>query len=298
MKKWGIGILAAIMGLLIWYFAKPYDYRVTFKVRTLPGIVNQTIQVWSATLDSATVATGNSLGELTQQITFEDSLQQFSWKITPLTDSTSRVRVYASDPEHFLANRLQIPFADTDFEKRTRNTLLDFNSVLSEHLKEFRVRISGKAALKSTFCACTHVAGRQFDKARGMMQNYPLLGTILADNGVPLNGPPFIEIQEWDMLEGRIAYDFCYPIRRTEKLPEHPDILYRQFDGGPALKAIYNGNYITSDRAWYALMHHAESNNIQVTGLPVEIFLNNPNVGGDALQWTAEIYMPIIQAHE
>ena len=60
-----------------------------------------------------------------------------------------------------------------------------------------------------------------------------------------------------------------------------------------ALKAIYHGNYITSDRAWYALMDYAEKNGIEVVPEPVEVFFNNPNMGGDALNWTAEIYLPI-----
>lgn len=298
MKKWGAGIILVSLALLIWYFAKPYDYRVTFEVRTLPGTVNQTLQVWNATLDSATVTTGNSLGELTQQIAFRDSVQHLHWKITALTDSTSRVRVYARDPDHYLSNRLQIPFSDTDFEKRTRRTLLEFNQVLTDHLKEFRVSISGPTDLNGTYCACTHVEGKQLDKARGMMHNFPLLGSLLVDNNVSLNGPPFLEIQEWDILKGYIAYDFCYPILRSQNLPDHPEIRYRQFDGGPALKAIYNGNYITSDRAWYALKYYAEKNNIAISNLPVEVFLSNPNMGGDALQWTAEIYMPILEAHE
>ena len=68
----------------------------------------------------------------------------------------------------------------------------------------------------------------------------------------------------------------------------------KQQESVKALKATYNGNYITSDRAWYALLEHAERNAIKVSETPIEVFYNNPNFGGDELQWNAEIFMPLI----
>ena len=62
-----------------------------------------------------------------------------------------------------------------------------------------------------------------------------------------------------------------------------------------ALMAIYNGNYITSDRAWYALLDYAEKNEIPITGLPLEIFYNNPNMGADEKNWKAEVFMPFAE---
>ena len=70
-------------------------------------------------------------------------------------------------------------------------------------------------------------------------------------------------------------------------------IQYKQYNQVTALKAVYNGNYITSDRAWYALLDYAKQNNIAVNNNPVEVFYNNPNYGGDEMRWKAEIYMPI-----
>jgi effector-binding domain-containing protein len=76
-------------------------------------------------------------------------------------------------------------------------------------------------------------------------------------------------------------------------LPGHPDLNYKQIPATRALKAIYNGNYITSDRAWYTLLDYAEKMKEEVTPLPLEVFHNNPNMGGNELQWKAEIYMPL-----
>jgi len=46
-------------------------------------------------------------------------------------------------------------------------------------------------------------------------------------------------------------------------------------------------------RAWYALINYAKKNNIEIEKKPVEIFYNNPNFGGNELDWKAEIYLPI-----
>ena len=294
MKKVILVLLPLLVAGLLWYlFIKPYDYLVTFKARTFPGTINQSIKTWNSTLKDAQLVNQEGLTHLEQNIKFSDSTYLYQWDIIPLTDSTSKVKVYVKDLDHSLQNKIAIPFFNTDFEKRTISTVKDFSEKLNEHIDNFRVKVTGKKELPATYCAYVSVKANQFGKAKGMMYNYPLLNTILANNGIELNGRPFIEITEWDKETDSIHYDFCYPIIKSDSLPEHPDLKYKQFNSRNALMAVYNGNYITSDRAWYALMDYAGKNDIQVTGLPVEVFQNNPNMGGDALTWKAEIYLPL-----
>ena len=294
MKKVILVLLPLLVAGLLWYlFIKPYDYRVTFKARTFPGTINQSIKTWNSTLKDAQLVNQEGLNQLEQNIKFSDSTYLYQWDIIPLTDSTSKVKVYVKDLDHSLQNKIAIPFFNTDFEKRTISTVKDFSEKLNEHIGNFRVKVTGKKELAASYCAYVSVKTNQFGKAKGMMYNYPLLNTILANNGIELNGRPFIEITEWDKETDSIHYDFCYPIIKSDSLPEHPDLKYKQFNSRNALMAVYNGNYITSDRAWYALMDYAGKNDIQVTGLPVEVFQNNPNMGGDALTWKAEIYLPL-----
>jgi len=82
---------------------------------------------------------------------------------------------------------------------------------------------------------------------------------------------------------------------KKDSLPSGGLVTFKQFEGGQYLKATYNGNYISSDRAWYALLDYAEQKGIEIEGKPVEIFFNNPNMGGDELKWRADIYMPLSQ---
>jgi hypothetical protein len=287
-----LGILALIT--LLWYlFIKPYDYRVSFMANTTPGAINQTVKLWNATLKNSQPIEQVDLEHFTQRIAPGDSTYTYTWQVTQITDSTSRIRVYIRDVNHSLANKITIPFMETDFEKGAKKTLTELNTQLTEHLGEFKVTLAGQEEYADAFCAYVSLKGIQREKAAGMMRNYPLFSSIFAASNVEVSGLPFIEITRWDQQTDSIAYNFCYPIIQSDSLPVHPDIKYKKFSGKKALKAIYNGNYITSDRAWYVLQEYAKKNHIEVTPLPVEFFYTNPNMGGDALRWKAEIYMPL-----
>jgi effector-binding domain-containing protein len=266
---------------------------VTFKVKAIPGTINQSIKTWGASLENTEIQNNTDLLSLAQELHYGDSLHRYAWNIIPLNDSTSKVEVYITDPDHRLENRLSIPFRETNFEKRTRKTLLDFNEKLNDHIKNFRVTVIGEEELKSTYCACVKVKTSQIGKAKGMMKNFPFISTVLIENEVELNGQPFLEVTGWDRENDSLQYNFCYPVIKSEKLPQHPDLVYKQFSSRKGIKAVYNGNYITSDRAWYALLDYARKNDMATTGLPVEVFFNNPNMGSNEIEWTAEIYMPI-----
>jgi len=295
MKKKIISIIGIILlGVLLWYlFIKPYDYLVTFKANTFPGAVNQSIKTWNTSLKNGVITDQKDIDQLGQQITFNDSIFSYQWKINSINDSTSNVKVYIKDIDHSLKNKIMIPFKDTDFEKRTKKTVFDFFENLNDHINNFKVIVEGKSEIPSTYCAYVSIKTDQFKKAIGMMQNYSLLSTHMVENDIALNGKPFIEITNWNMEKDSIHYNFCFPIIKIDSLPPHKSIKYKQFNAKKALKAIYNGNYITSDRAWYALIDYANKKNIEIEYRPVEIFYNNPNLGSNELSWKAEIFLPI-----
>lgn len=288
--------LVILIGFLVWYlFFKPYDYAVKFNARTFPGAINQSIKLWSYSMSDAEIEKSDDLLQLKQTVVYNDSTFLYNWRITPLTDSTSMVQVFVTDKDHSLRNRLTYPFYHTDFEKRVKNTVVDFNEKLKQHIAKFKVSIEGLTETDPVFCAYVRLESKQIEKASGMMQNYSLLSNALVEHDLELNGRPIVVINEWDQKNDRIQYDFCYPILKKDSLPEIPLISYREIKGGSAIKAIYNGNYISSDRAWYALLDYAKKENLKVEHTPFEVFHNNPNMGGNALQWKAEVYMPIME---
>lgn len=294
MKKFSAIIGFLTIGFLLWYLIiKPYDYLVTFKVKTSAGTINQSIKLWNTSLENSSPIQQENLKNLTQQIIVKDSTFNYDWSISSVNDSISKVNVYVTDIDHSFANKISIPFGTTDFEKRTQNIITNFIDKLKEHLNKIRVRVVGIDSTRTTYCAYIPMKGLQIEKARGMMQNYSLLTSVLSAENIEMNGTPFVEITNWNTQNDSIAYNFCFPVIKSDSLPIDPRIQYKQYNGVKALKASYNGNYITSDRAWYALLDYAGNNDIEIVKKPLEVFYSNPNFGGDELKWEAQIYLPI-----
>lgn len=293
MKKTVIGILVLLLGGMIWLlFVKPADYTVNIETKTVPGVVNQIIKTWSQTIEFSEIKQ-EDYQNLNQTIKFNDSTFLVDWNITAVNDSMSRVRIGFSEKNTGHLARLINLFSESDFEKRAKHTALDFHENLKYHVDNFRVKVVGESKIDSTYCACVPVETRQIGKARAMMRNYSYISNFLAEKMVELNGLPIVEITAWDREQDRLKFNFCYPVKYSDSFPAHEEIAFKLLKGQKALKAIYNGNYISSDRAWYYLMNYAEKNQINIDPKPVEFFFNNPNMGGNALKWTAEIYMPI-----
>jgi effector-binding domain-containing protein len=164
---------------------------------------------------------------------------------------------------------------------------------VKEHTERFKVTVIGPSTIEPRFYAYVPLQSTQKDKALKMMENYSFLNTILVKNGLKLDGQPFIEIIDWTIEKDSISYNFCYPIVQSDTLPAIKGLEFKKLDERKALKAIYNGNYITSDRAWYHLLEYADKNHIPVKKQPLEIFYSNPNMGGNELDWKAEIFMPL-----
>jgi effector-binding domain-containing protein len=297
-KGFTIAVAIILIGLLWYFFIKPQDYQVRVTAKSNAGVINQALKAWSKTLSKASLRQVIDLNHLEQMISFGDSTHIYEWNITQLTDSTSHLVVDIKDADHSLKNKLYIPFTDTDFEIKSRKTVTEFIESLNEHLKEFKVTFIGEEELPSTYCACVEHKTIQNKKAFAMMESYPFLNSVIANNGIEINGIPFIETTDWNMQNDSIVFDFCYPIIKKDTLPTIKNIVYKEFIGMKSLKAVYNGNYMTSDRAWYTLLDYAEKNGIEVDKKPIEFFFNNPNMGGDALRWKAEVYMPLSDSDE
>lgn len=283
-----------LLGGLIWYlFIKPYDYRVTFTAKALPGAVEQTLKLWTASLKKATPVVREGPYHFKSQVQYHDSVFAYEWQIERLNDSVSKVFVYVTDKKHSLHNKLTIPFFDTDFEKRTKSSITEAIEVLQEHIEQFKVTIVGVEDFKSKYCACVPVNGSQLRKGSGMMVNYPFLSDLIGQSNAQLDGTPIIEVTDWNREKDSLAYNFCFPVIKSDSLPQNTKLVYKRLPRKKALKAIYNGSYITSDRAWYALLDYAKKHNINVVEKPLEIFKNNPNMGGNPLKLEAEVFMPI-----
>ena len=295
-KKIGFVVVTLLFAALAWYlFVKPSDYIINFKVKTTPGTVVQSVKSWNSNLTASTITEQHGTSAIVQKRQFGDSTVIYTYHAYALNDSITKVSVGIKDAEHSFKNRLTVPFANTLFKARSTANVMEFYETLNEHLKQIKIEITGIEKTPSTYCAYIPLKSMQEAKALGMMRNYGYIGDVLTRNNVERNGPPFVEVTEWNQETDSICYNFCFPIIRSENLPITDDIKYKRLFEKEAIHAVYNGNYITSDRAWYALLAYAKQNNIEVDAKPLEVFFNNPNMGGNELEWKADIYMPLKQ---
>lgn len=297
-RKKKIIYLTAILILcitLVWYLLlRPYDYSASITTKTFPGAINQTLKLWLQNNNNNIGIQQSDLLNVENRFQFNDTIHAYKWEFVPLTDSTTRINVFIKDLDHSLWNRLSAPFSDTDFKKRSKKTILEFNDILTGHIGKFRITVVDSVqTLPETYCAYIPFKSLQTQKTIRMMQNYSILNTVLVDHGIALNGSPFIEVTNWNKETDSISYNFCYPIIKSDSLPVTADIEYKEFKGVKGLKAVYNGNYSTSDRAWYVLLQYARKNNIGIIEKPVEVYFTNPNIGGYEMDWVTEIYMPL-----
>ncbi len=294
MKK--LVLIVLILGLALfgsWYFLiKKGEFEVHFKVKTLPGDVGQTLAIWDNTLPE-TELLELSTTEAVQHAKIEGSDYRLEWNFELINDSTCYVNVAFTEPGNEFMNKLLVPVSKTKIEEDAEQFARKFFDILKEHLKITSVNVNGIAQLEQKFCACIPMETMQTEKAYGMQRVYGYIVSFITDNQLKASGKPILDIREWDQEKNELTYDFCFPVQPVESLPQSNDIFFKRIDGTKALKATYNGNYITSDRAWYYLIQHAERNNIELRDYPKEVFFDNPNTGMNETQWTAEIYWPI-----
>ncbi|AEE19423.1 GyrI-like small molecule binding protein [Dokdonia sp. Hel_I_63] len=296
MKKIIAVLLIGFIAVSGWYlFLKPGDFTAKIKAKGNLGTIEQFTKNWNDNaVTTAFVLEKNNRTQIDQKYIIHDSVHLYMWNIERLNDTVSEIKVHVKDSAHSFQNRLQGLWQQTSFEKNTRQTILDYNESLQQHLKDITITINGEATLPAKHYAYTEYEGLQAFKVTGMMRDITYLQNTMAGSNATLDGPPFIKITHWNRETDSIKYQFGFPIIPSDSLPQVADIKYGNTKGQQALKATYNGNYLTSDRAWYALIDYAKTNNIKIDPRPTEIFYNNPNMGGDASNWKAEIFIPII----
>lgn len=292
-----LGVLAIL--ILVWYlFLKPNDYTVRFKAKTSPGTAYEMAKFWNSKLvnDSinASITLESAFNGLSQQLQLGDSIIDFTWKFSAESDTTTKIVLHVTDKANSLRNKLAVLTGNPVIKKIALSKAKAFKGLLESHLKDIRVTFIGEnETTPAQTVAYVSLEGPVHTKAFGMMEYYNLLSDFVATHNLVSKGVPFVEVTQWDLKTNSIQYDFCFPIAETDSLPQNNAIKFKKVTAKKALKAEYNGNYKTSDRAWYFLYEYAKKRGPAFKPTPIEYFYNNPNYGGDELNWKAEVYLPL-----
>lgn len=284
-----VGIAVIFIG--VWYFMiKDYDYKITFTTSQAPGIVYDRLTKWT---DGETFEQ-IPFSEIHHKVVAGDSIFTFRWTFIRKNDSTTLVTAKIRDEKHSLKQKLQVPFYENGFVKSAISRVKKLGESLIENAENYKISKVSREKIPAQNCAYISLESEKQNKASTMVKNISIVMNYIKDNNIELVGDPFLEVTEWNLLEDTIKFDFCFPIEERDTYPEVNTVKFKKTKERDALKAIFNGNYKISDRAWYDILDHAEMNDVIIEKLPVEVFLNDPHSGGDSLEWEAEIYMPLL----
>ena len=300
LRKLSLLVLVALLIGLCWYlFIKDYNYRITFKTPHAPGTVYSALSEMRALktddVDSIYVSDKKPFEFIAFNMHYGDSVFNINWKIKRVNDSLTRLTGSIKDLKNSLKQNILIPFKQTDFIKRNVKLSYGLMNGLLDHKEEYKVSLASDSIVKvpSQYCAYISLESDIYQKATTMMSNISLIMSYIKGNEIPITGDPFVKVREWDVKSSKIKYDFCFPIKKPDSLPPTKTIKFRNTEEFMALKAIFNGNYRLSDRAWYELIDLAEQRGIEVDPRPFEIYRNDPHSGGNELEWIAEVYLPV-----
>ena len=283
---------------LVWYLLlKETDYCISFKVKAATGTVFQGIQEWSNAQglkdsEKYVILEKRNFDFIKQEMTKKEVQMYYTWDITSINDSVTKVNVGIKDLNHSWYNKVTAPFFNTEFKEEQIKKISDFKKGLSEHLKNFKVRIDGEGESEETFVAYINLKSVLQEKARYMIANDALITGFLFENQIKIIGRPYLEIVKWDLDKETIDFNYCFPVEKPTNNIVNDVVKFKTLPVVKGLKATYYGNFRTSDRAWFALFDYAKKNNLKLENKVLEHFLSNPFNGGEELQWETKIIIP------
>ncbi|WP_299217974.1 hypothetical protein [uncultured Aquimarina sp.] len=300
MKKIVVLILGILSCVSIWYlFIKEYDYQITFKSKGSPGSVYHQIvswESWGADPSARNISTIDTtlFQKVTQRITLKDTIINLDWTLESVNDSITEIKVGIKSNDHSIINRLGALTGETEFTRSLKKELKGFGKGANKFAKNFKIQIEGISEIPPLEYLYASSKSNRIEKAIMMLRLNSDLYPKILDNEVEKNGYPFVKITEWDTSTDAIKFNFGFPIKYKDSLPISSVIKHDKSPAQKALKATFYGNYRDSDQAWFALIEYAKRRGISIEKKPLEIFYNDPMLDGNASQWKAEVFLPII----
>lgn len=290
------GILLIFVASGFWYFFdRDYDYTISFKTSNPTGLVYYELLEYDyATLKVYDQEKISAFRELEQKCELEGSEVSIRWEIAPLNDSVTMVTAQVRNLSSPFVSRLKLLFNSEPAQKKLKEEVILLRQNLNAIAENYRIEILGESISPQTTCACLSLNNTVERKALEMIGSINYLSDFVLFHDLKTDGRPRVHVNSWEPENNRmIDFDFCFPLKEDTVIPEDPFIFKKKIPAQRSLKAIYNGNYIYSHYTWLALLDYAEENGFELKKKPLEIFNNNPEMGGDALRWEAEIFLPL-----
>jgi len=296
-RIWWI-VLAVLVVIALWYlFLRAYHLSVSFNTPVHPEIVYEHLNEWPlAASDSLKISKvmATRPQTVTQKVIRDSTEYQYTWSIERENPSSTSVVVQIKDLDNPILQKMKVLTGTGNLKDIALAHTKSIFEGLKKKSKDFRVHSIKDSVRKSVYCAYIPLKGHITNKATVMRAHIIEVMGYIKDHNIPLAGDPFLEVTQWDRKTDSIAFDFCFPITRSDSLPTPPPpVKLKQTKKFSGLKAEFNGNYRNSHKSWYYLLENAEQRKLEVDPRPVEVFLNDPHGAGDPLNWKAIIYLPL-----
>lgn len=295
MNKAAAGVLLlALVGLGIWFFLnKEEDSTFTFQTSTAPGTVYKRILYWDyQILEKESERSKTPFSTIVQELALEEQKVLVTWDIIALNDSTTEVTANFEVEKNSKRNKFEFSGGPIPQENLKREIALLTEAFIKDD-SFYNIQFEEKTFSPGAVCACISLSSTIQEKASLMMANIQHLSNFVSENNLKMDGKPRIKINSWNIEDDKIEYDFCFPLANPEGIEGNEKVFIREIKPQESLKATYNGNYMYSNLAWMALFNYAQAHEISVQKMPLEIFHDNPEIGGEALEWKTEIFLPI-----
>ena len=271
------------------------EYTTNFETSAAPGIVyHKLVSGAFESFENQELLEKIPFQKIQQKVSSEDIPFVLTWNLTAANDSVTLVKLRAKSSNTSFKDRLALLFRQTGFSEKLELEVSRLRNTLDSDKELYQVTIEGEQISPETTCACISLKSEIDRKAFKMMANIDHLSEFVLQHDLETTGRPRVIIQKWDLEEGFIDFDFCFPLK-GDRQPPHPFIFFRKIPAAPSLKAVFKGNYMFSHLAWLELLNYAEQNEKNVVPEPQEIFHNNPELGGNPKEWRTEIYLPLAQ---
>jgi len=292
-------LLLAIVVAGVWYFGLKKDhYRVSFSTKQPAAIVYNEIMKWQGNKDNGisevAITSQQRFANIVQTVQVGDSIFNYDWHFSKKNDSTTQVEVKITDKNNWFSQKLQIPFSKNNFVKRSILNVKTVSEDFVAETKKFKVHSLTDTIFESRYCVYLPLKSAVNKKASTMLYSIGDLMGYINDNELELDGDPYLEVTKWDEEEATIEYNFCFPIAKSDTLPASDLVFFKESPSFRGIKAEFNGNYAIANNAWYYLLEYAEQHDLKVNKLPTELYLEDPQSGGDAMNWKAHIYLPLV----
>lgn len=306
MKKFLLAVSFIIVAVLIWYlFIKQYDYQFRTSAKNSPGILFSEISDWKkfTTANDAPndiyLINRRPFKSITQRIKVDSSSYfQMQWELDRKNDTITALSVNVLSTKNTVANRWSIinPFRKSIYLDSLKGRFLAFQQKLRNQQNYYKVQIESELSFTpKTTCVCSTSTNVEIaNKAVAMVNTIDNLENYVLERDLQLNGYPFLKVTAWDREQDLIDFQFCFPVHSELDLVKTERLTIEEYPSIPSLKAVFNGNYRLSHIAWYELLYIADQRNIENSGLPLEVFHNNPKTEENPTAWTAEIYLPVV----